>query len=178
LRDGTTDITGKTQSVLVGLRIGLTAQLPPGATLAAGAPWSLALFDKQRQEYTPIAPDGSTIGAFVITLPSPRPVPFSRPGLSPRISTGKVIQTDFTQASTTFYWVVPGTYQVTLSCTLSNGQSASAQATFEVDGPRSAAIKTYQGQVAILDQTGTITSFSQPSNQAFLSFGNPNTVPE
>ena len=42
LRDGTTDVTGTTQSVMVGQKIALTASLPTGATLAAGQPLDCA----------------------------------------------------------------------------------------------------------------------------------------
>jgi hypothetical protein len=124
LREGTTDITGTTQSVVVGQRIALTASLPAGATLAAGQPWTVL---------------GTTIGGFVVTT-VPR---------SPLRGTGQAINPDFTQASTVFYWVDPGTFPVTLSCTLANGQSAQAQVTFDVAPPPSASVSSSVGTVSI-----------------------------
>jgi hypothetical protein len=135
LRDGITNITGTTQPVVVGQRIMLTASLPTGAALAAGQPWSI---------------EGTTVGGFVVS-PSPDDP-----------ETGQTTKADFTQISTAFYWVAPGTYQVTLLHTINNSQSASVQATFNVAGPTSPYVSTQLGQVMLLGTT--------------LSFGNPDTV--
>jgi hypothetical protein len=119
LRDGV-DITGTTQSVVVGQQIALTASLPVGATLGS-------------QPWTGIA-SGMAVGGYVIASDD---------------STAHVVPLNLTTASTMFYWVLPGTFQVTFSCLLSNGQSTSVQATFYVNGPTAPVVKPTMSTVQV-----------------------------
>ena len=91
-------------------------------------------------------------------------------GYSADNSSAHVLPLSLTTASTTFYWVVPGTFQVTLSCLLSNGQSASAQTTFSVSGPTSPAVTPQLGLVQITENTRSIWRLHITEYR--LSFGN------
>jgi hypothetical protein len=119
-----TDITGTTQSVVVGQQIILygSYSLPSGVS-ANYYSWSVP---------------GSTsnpptaIGNFVIDANS---------------GTGSTTSVPVTQQQPTFYFVAPGNSQ-TVSFTLGygNNQSASAGATFNVVGPTSVSVSTPLGQ--------------------------------
>ena len=144
LRDAT-DITDTTvgpprppQSVVVGQKIALTASLPTGAVLSPGQSWMV---------------QGTTVGGFVVSFG--------------RTSTGKVTEPDFTNASTIFYWTTPGTYQVTLSCTLSNGQTEMVHALFAVDGPTSPSVMTSLGTVLI---SNILLGFGNPAGVQGITF--------
>jgi len=147
LRDGTTDITGSPQSVVVGQQIVLTASLPAGATLASPQPWNCLIGNT-----TATCFPGTTVGGFVVS-----PDPVTNPMM------GQMNPTVFTGASTTFYWVDPspvgGSFTITLSCTLSNGEVTTVQTNFIVDGPTMTNVAPIFGTVVILNNK--------------LSFGNP-----
>ena len=100
------DVIGTTQAVVVGQRISLAATLSNGGTCESPS-WSV---------------EGDTVGGFKVS-PS-----YELPRM------GAVIPTDFTQSSTTFYWVNGGGFLVTASCAL-NGQTLSSQVIFNVDTP-------------------------------------------
>jgi hypothetical protein len=145
LRDGI-DITEIPQAVVVGQQISLTASLPTGATLASPQPWNCLIGSTTASCFP-----GTTVGGFVV---SPDP---NHPMM------GQTNPTDFTGASTTFYWVDPspvgGSFTITLSCTLSNGQNTTVQTNFTVSGPTMPNVVPTFGTVMILNNK--------------LSFGNP-----
>lgn len=123
LDDGT-DITGTTQSVVVGQKISLHAC------------------------YTP--PTGLTIARQSWTVPGP-----TVGGYTASTQQGRVISALFTNVSTVFYWVRPGVTPITYTYMLSNGQSFSATATYNVAGPSAGSVTTATGIVGIVpcDQT-------------------------
>lgn len=156
-RDGT-DITDTTmgaprppQSVVVGQQIVLTASLPDGATLL---PWTVP---------------SPTVGGFVVIPPAP----FRNEGVATHAGSGHSIAADFTQTQVTFFWIVPDTYKVTLSCTLANGQTASVQATFVVDGPTLPNVTSQLGSVTVY----VATNFFGLPMAYILSFGDDNGHP-
>jgi hypothetical protein len=126
------DITNTTQSAVAGQQIALTASLPPGATLA-------------KQLWSPWSVEGLTVGGFKIA-------PLV---LFPRA--GSPIKADFIRDSTSFYWIAPGYFQVTLSATVSNSQPILAKAAFNIDGPALPKVIAETGHVAIED--GPVLSF-------------------
>ncbi len=102
---GAQDITGTTQSVVVGQQILLNVTLHP----------SLAI---RRQSWT-IEAEGEYVGGFVHTPMHGGPQPVSLNG-----------------PTTTIYWVRPGSARkVTYQVTLDDGETATAGAVFDVDGP-------------------------------------------
>lgn len=117
---GGTDISGTTQSAVVGQQIALTGDPAPPS---GSTPWTVA---------------GTTVGGFN-TAPT----------------NGGSFPADFTQASTTFYWVTAGN-PLNVTYTI-NGKSASA--TFNVAGPTNPVVLTPLGVVQI-----------SPDGQ-FLEFG-------
>jgi hypothetical protein len=61
-----------------------------------------------------------------------------------------LVAADFNGAETpTFYWIKPGTYQVTFQYTLSDGTSASAATSFNIEGPTQPNVTVTEGQVLI-----------------------------
>lgn len=126
------DITNTTQSALVGQQIALSASLPAGATLA-------------KQPWSPWSAEGLTVGGFKIA-----PLVFYP-------LTGSPVKADFTGDSTSFYWIAPGYFQVTLSATLSNNQPILAKAAFNIDGPALPKVISEASHVAIED--GPVLSF-------------------
>jgi hypothetical protein len=127
---------------VVGQKIALTASLPAGATLDS-QPWLVT---------------GTTVGGYVLSPNVPRA---SGP-------TAKVIEVDLAHETTTFYWIVPGDFLVTLSCTLANGQSALVEAFFDVSGPTSANVSTQMAAMANIGYKGSIP---------YLVLGNPTSTP-
>lgn len=121
-----TDITGKTQPVVVGQQIMLTGtyKLPFGGSVQSQF-WSVA---------------GTTVGGVQV---------------APDSSSGRPTKTDFTQTQTTFYWIAPGNPE-TVAFTLhykdgaGNPQTATAQATFNVMGPTGVSAQVTPGQWQIL----------------------------
>lgn len=99
------DITGTTQSAVVGQQIFLNVTLHPSFTVRS-------------QSWT-IEPEGEYVGGFV-HMPSrggPQPVSLNGP-------------------TTTIYWVRPGSARkVTYRVTMDDGETATASADFEVEGP-------------------------------------------
>jgi len=144
LLDGTPVIG--TAQVLVGQRIALSTSLPADAVPAAGQPWAV---------------EGMTIGGFAVT-PS-----FNDP------QKGDLTSTDFTQAATIFYWLLPGTFSVTFSYVL-NGQNASLHATFNVGGPIAPFVGTDLGSFNI----GACPGNSLPPPTVCLNLGTPPATPE
>jgi hypothetical protein len=117
-----TDITGTTQSVVVGQQIVLYGSytLPSGITVTSQA-WTVP---------------GATVGGFNTAL-----------------TNGGSTATNFSQQSTTFYWVVPATsQQVTFTLNLSNNTSPKVTATFNISGPTLAGVTTQLGQVVITSE--------------------------
>jgi hypothetical protein len=101
------DITGKTQTVVVGQQIHLT-----------GKPW-----DGSKQCSDPWSVDGTIIDEDGFQ-------PTSASADAPNYDV------DMTQQEVTFFWVETGTFQVTFSPTLSSGDSVTpATVTFNVVGP-------------------------------------------
>jgi hypothetical protein len=102
---GAQDITGTTQSVVVGQQILLNVTLHP----------SLAI----RSQTWTMEPEGEYVGGFVHTPLHGGPQPVSLNGPTSMI-----------------YWVRPGsTRKVTYQVTMDDGETASASAVFDVDGP-------------------------------------------
>jgi hypothetical protein len=78
---------------------------------------------------------GTTVGGFNTGLTNGGPVP-----------------TNFSQGSTTFYWVTAGNpLAVTFTAHLSNGQTGAASATFNVEGPSQTLVDTAFGTTNILN---------------------------
>ncbi len=101
----TFDITGTTQSVVVGQQVLLTVVLHPSLEIRS-------------QNWT-IEPEGEYVGGFVHTptLGGPQPVTVN----------GETV---------TFYWVQPGLQRrVTYRVTMNDGETATATAVFDVEGP-------------------------------------------
>jgi hypothetical protein len=116
-------VNGKTQSVVVGQQIALTASyaLPPGVTVTSRS-WSVA---------------GTTVGGF-----------------NTGNTDGGPIATNFTQDSTTFYWVTSGnSLNVTFTLNLSNSTKATATTTFNVAGPTAPNMQTTLGTINISNNT-------------------------
>jgi hypothetical protein len=103
---GGTDITGKTQSVVVGQQIVLYADytLPSGVT-ASSQSWSV--------------PGGTIVASYTASA--------SSGSLNTNVT--------LNQQSTTFYWVFASSSQVTFTLNYGNGQTATAQATFNIGAP-------------------------------------------
>ena len=80
-----------------------------------------------------------------------------------RGSKAEVKPTDFTKSSTTFFWTTLGTKNVTYTLTRKNGQTGTAKATFEAQGPTGANVTTKLGNVQIIANSR-------------LSFGNIQTA--
>jgi hypothetical protein len=66
---------------------------------------------------------------------------------------GKVSPTDFTKTATVFYWITTGEKKVIYSMTY-KGKTYKTHATFEVDGPSDASVKTELGDVKIIPNGG------------------------
>lgn len=119
-----TDVTGKTQDVMIGQQIRLSPSLPPGAVPVTPEAWSI---------------QGLTVGGFNVSPSYDDP------------ETGAQVAGDFTDPSeTTFYWVTPsGTpFEATFSFTL-NGQVITLPAYFNVIGPGSVDVTTTFGRINI-----------------------------
>src|SRR5208337_428749 len=102
---GAQDITGTTQSAVVGQQILLNVTLHPGLAVRS-------------QNWT-IEPEGDYVGGFVHTPSRGGPQPVSLNG-----------------PTTTIYWVRPGsTRKVTYQVLMDNGETATASAIFDVEGP-------------------------------------------
>jgi hypothetical protein len=136
-----TDITGTTQPVAVGQQIALTAKLPSGVS-ANSQSWSVP---------------GTTVAGYTATA-----------GVG-SVNTAVV----FNQKTTTFYWVFPPSSPTTVTFTLNygNGQTATAQAFFNVTTPASATptVTLPTNGLATID---TFTGCNGSANEPFLVFGN------
>lgn len=115
------DITGTTQPVTIGQRIGLTASLPGHAQRNGANFWAV---------------EGISVGGFSVS-PS-----YAEP------SVGGPVTTDFSQSGTVFFWVTPGYYRVTLSYLL-NGAVITVFADFNVDGPDPSNVEATFGTVNV-----------------------------
>jgi hypothetical protein len=141
---GGNDITGTTQSVVVGQQIALTASygtLPSGVTVSSQS-WSVG---------------GTIVGGYTPTAAS--------------YGSGSVTAATLNQKSTTFYWAYPGnSFTVTYTLNLSNGQSPPATATFNVTGPSGVTMtSTAQSQLWIDDWTSDGACVSA---DPYLVYGN------
>jgi hypothetical protein len=138
---GSTDITNKTTSVSVGEQIALTASstpLPTGITIQSQS-WTVA--------GTGDSP-ATAIANFSHTSTNGGPVALTN--------------SDLSQASITYYYVTAATSrQVTLTLTLSDGSTPSAQATFSIAAPTSVAVTVQTGSVAI--NSGPLLQFGSNS---------------
>ena len=137
------DITNTTQTVSLGQQIALTTTpIEAGQTQS----WIGDLDKKQ------------TVGGYTASGN------YSRTHAK---GTGAVQDADFTQSSTTFYWTMVGTKNVTYTVH-SGGQTGTAQATFKVQGPTCAGscVKVQLGEVDIY----------QFENVWWMGFGNIDTA--
>jgi len=113
------DVTGTHQSVVVGQRIQLAVTLHPG-------------FQAQNQQWS-IGVAGDYTGGFVHTPLHGGPQPVVRDG-----------------STTTFYWVTSGdNRRVTYRIQLADGTTATADVTFDVDGPAAAHVQVDSEKVVI-----------------------------
>jgi hypothetical protein len=128
------NVSGTTQTVYAGQQIALTVNAPTGYSINTQQ-WSFG----NQQDIT---------GGFIATSRS------GQEAADPQLNTGSV----------TFYWVVPGVDNETVSYTyqLSNGRSASASVTFNVDGPTGNVLPN-----VFVNTTDAATSI-QPSNDPSL----------
>lgn len=90
-------------------------------------------------------------------------------GYTASISAGATTTTNFSQQSTTFYWVDSGTTRsVTYSLTLSDGSTSSASVPFDVSGP------TSPSMTAALNPGGVTIDVA--GDNLLLEFGNNSTT--
>jgi hypothetical protein len=68
---------------------------------------------------------------------------------SKAVGTGTVSDADFTQSSTNFYWIAPGTQTVTYKVQYPGGHPETAKATFKVVGPAHAKLEPDPGDVQV-----------------------------
>jgi len=127
------NISGTTQSVMAGQQIALTVQAPP-------PPYAI----RSRSWYFPN--QAAITGGFVDGN--------GDPGTQPSASAGGSEAADpslNTSDSLTFYWVNPGDdgETVTYTYTLDNGQSASATANFNVEGPTDVSVSAPESYMNI-----------------------------
>lgn len=116
---GGNDVTNGQEQVVVGQKIELTTSidLPQDVTITQQS-WSVP---------------GERVGDFVVTADR---------------TTARVLPPVLDDSSTKFYFVdSPATVTVTYSCTLSNGQTASASTEFIVGGPTSPQIVVTKGDI-------------------------------
>jgi len=113
------DVTGTHQAVTVGQRIQLTVILHPGVPV-------------QNQHWS-IGDPGDYTGGFLHTPFAGGPQPVVREG-----------------PTTWFYWAAPGKNRtVSYQLTLTNGVTAQAEVTFDVDGPWSTQVQVDSERVAL-----------------------------
>jgi hypothetical protein len=117
------DVTGTHQEVTVGQLIQLTVVLHPGVPV-------------QSQDWS-IGNPGDYTGGFLHTLLRGGPQPVLRLG-----------------PTTRFYWITPGENRVvTYRLKLTNGATATAEVTFDVDGPSSAQVRVDSVKVVVVPET-------------------------
>ena len=132
----TTPLNGTTQSAVIGQQIQLTASY--NAPLGANV---------VSQSWSV---PGTTVGNYAAST-----------------SSGQTTAADFSNTSTTFYWVDIGSARtVQYTVNLSDGETLSAQVTFNVNGPTSPSVSTSEFQPAIYG--------SDPGRQ--MGIGNGTTV--
>jgi hypothetical protein len=127
-----TDVTGSTQTVVVGERIALVASVPsPQSSNISSQLWS--------------TPPGTAVG-----------------GYSASVTTGSITSLPTNASgSYAFYWVAPGSaYQMTYHYTLTNGNmSPNATVTFNVVGPSSITITPSGEKLNIVNSTNPADQF-------------------
>ena len=97
-------------------------------------------------------------------------------GYNASTNSGQTVSTNFTQQSTTFYWVTAQTgATVTYTVNLSDGAQASATATFNVSGPTNVTVTATAGTVVI--QYNDEMSFGDSSGTPGMSFQASATMP-
>jgi hypothetical protein len=135
------DITNSSVPVVLGQPIELFA-------IPAGTPAQPSAWDVQ----------GTPVGAYLLfpqqtvapNVPTGPPPPCVQIVATSGCANAEVSLPDFSQGSTTFYWYVPGTYQVTYASSL-----GSASATFGVSGPTGVHVTTTVPGPAALGAAGT-----------------------
>jgi hypothetical protein len=134
---GGKDITGTTQSVVVGQQIALTASYPAGVTVNSQS-WSVP---------------GTIVAGYTAS------------------SSSGSLNTNVTlnHQSTTFYWILAGSYQVTFTLNYGSSQTATATASFNISAP-SPATPTVSNSVLIT--VDTLTGCAANPGGQFLVFGN------
>ena len=137
-----TDITGTTQSVVIGQQIALCAtyNLPSGVSVT-------------QQSWSPDS--NSTIVG----------------GYNPSTASATIVTAQTNGQSTTFYWVTPGTSVLSFNVVLSNSTAASATTTYNISGPNPsmpAITLPTNGQL----NTDTLTGCSADPGGQYLVFGN------
>jgi hypothetical protein len=136
---GGKDITGTTQSVVVGQQIALTASygLPSGVTVTSQS-WSVP---------------GTIVASYTAS------------------SSSGSLNTNVTlnQKSTTFYWILAGSYQVTFTLNYGSSQTATATAGFNISAPSPATPTVANSQLMTVD---TLTGCAANPGGQFLVFGN------
>ena len=139
-----TNITNTTQSVVVGQQIVLCASYTlPSGVSVTSQSWTVP---------------GTVVASFV---PS---------SSSSSLNTAVTLN----QQSTTFYWVYPGNPQVvTFTLNLSNGQSPTAQATFNVTGPTGGTMtNSAYSQVTIANLASCVVGGQNFPAAPWLAYGN------
>ncbi len=136
----TTDVTDTTTQAVVGQRITLSATSPDMA--GDSYAWDVK---------------GATVGKFTTTCPPSDGYSYCGGPEAP----------DFTRKSPTFYWYLPGTYDVNYSYTHTDGTPAKATATFQVVGPLAANIQTTLGLTQVLNNTQTSPQTTLPADSEF-----------
>jgi hypothetical protein len=148
------NITGTTQSVVVGQPITLAAQFNPPLAIASQN-WS-----------SPSWSSGTVVAQYIKAADN---------------SSAQVVQlTNITNSSVSYYWIVPGnSKQVTFTYTMVNGEHNSASATFNLDGPGSPSVSAvFNKDVAVQHFVGSdFLELGSAINDPGITFNGSATSP-